>query len=338
MSEQPPSPPEPRPEPAPGLPPVLPPSGSHIVRLFVVPAAIVALVVGFLLLLMVYSGASGWLFGIGRTPDACLADMRSENPDVRWRAANELAQQLAADKNKGDRHLSADAKLGLDLADALNGALADLDREEQAYSEQLRLHLGESNPPPPVPAKLKAQRKYVQFLSASLGYLTVPVGAPLLTRIAQREEGDPKTLALLRRHAVFALANLGENRKQFDKLPADLRDKALAVLDAEAKGNNPNRAEWARKTLNGLNGQDFGVIDALAECAGLSQDKTTKEYRRKDKANDPDLRAMTAFAVGFWSDTPDKEKRADAEKILLALSNPDQEQGQGERVVLDKDD
>jgi hypothetical protein len=303
----------------PGLPPVLPPSGAHIVRLFVVPALIVAGVVGVLFLFM---GVSGWLFGFGRSPEACLADMKSDNPDVRWRAANDLAQVL-----KRDNRLTTDPKLDLDLADLLNGALTDLAKEEQSFAEKQKQHAGngsEKKEPLPVPSTLQSQRKYVQFLSACLGTFSVPVGAPLLTRMAQNEKGDAKSVALLRRHAVWALANLGENRKQFDKLPKETRDKIVATLHEEANATgNVNRSQWAQKTLDILNGADPGVIDALAKCA---------------KADDPDLRAMTAFALGFWSDSPDKERHKKAEDILLSLSNPDTERGQGERIVLVEND
>jgi hypothetical protein len=311
--------PPPNSEPAPGLPPVLPPSGTHIVRLFVVPAVIV---LGVVVLLLGVFGARNWFFGFARTPEACLADMKSDNPDARWRAANDLAQVL-----KRDPRLAADPKLGLDLADVLNGALADLEREEQSFADKQKKQPADAEKKEPVPASLKAQRKYVQFLSACLGNLSVPVGVPLLTRLARKEQGEAKSVALLRRHAVWALANLGENRKQFDQLPAEQRAKALAVLQEEARRSSPARADWARKTLDGLNGKDFGVIDALSDCAGT-----------RDKPGDPDLRFMTAFALGFWSDSPDASKRKLAEDTLLRLSNPDAEHGQGERIVLDKDD
>ena len=298
---------------------MLPPSGGHIVRLFVVPAA---LVLGVVVILLGCAGAKTWFFGFARTPEACLTDMKSDNPDVRWRAANDLAQVL-----KRDPRLAADPKLGLDLADVLQSAQGDLEREEQAFAEQQK-KAGESDKKAvPVPGPLKAQRKYVQFLSACLGNLSVPVGVPLLTNMARKEKGDAKSVALLRRHAVWALANLGENRKQFDKLPIEERTKSMTVLQEEARGSNPTRTDWARRTLDGLNGKDFGVIDALADCAGT-----------RDRPGDPDLRAMTAFALGFWSDTPDASKRKLAEDTLLRLSSPDAEQGQGERVLVVEND
>jgi hypothetical protein len=300
------------------LPPVLPPSGRHIFQLFVVPGAIV---LGVVVILLGCTGLSGWFFGF-RTPQACLEDMKSNNPDVRWRAASDLAQVLKSDR---DPQYRSDPKLGLDLADLLKTALDDLDREERAFASSRQQDT-------PVPQNLKAQRKYVQFLSACLGNMSIPVGVPLLTRMATKDEGDPKSVALLRRHAVWALANMGENRKKFDQLPAAERDRVRAVLSQEAAAaGHPSRAENARTALDALDHKDVGVIDALRECANL-----TRELTPQGQPNDPNLRAMTAFALGFWTDTQSRQK--EAEQILLKLSDPLVENGNGEAVVLDRDD
>ncbi len=300
-------------EPGRSLPPVVPPSGGHIVQLFVVPGAIV---LGVVVILLGCTGVSGWFFGFARSPQDCLADMKKDNPDVRWRAANDLAQVL-----KRDPQLAADPKLGLDLTELLDRALDDLDAESTAFKDQQ----GQTNPAAPegtTPANLKSKRKYVQFLSACVGNLTVPVGVGPLTRMALKDSGgDAKTVALLRRHAVWALANLGENRKQFGALPAEKRSQILAVLQEEATSSNLSRSQAARQTLNRLQGtEDFGVIAALAKCAA---------------ADDPDLRTLTAFALGFWTGSP--AENALAEQTLLKLSGPG-EHGQGERILLDRDD
>ena len=73
------------PEPTKGLPPVRAPSGRHIVQLFVVPGLIVAVAVTILL-------GFSWLAGGSRSPDKLLESIQSENPDIRWRAANDLAR------------------------------------------------------------------------------------------------------------------------------------------------------------------------------------------------------------------------------------------------------
>ncbi len=300
-------------EPGKGLPPVVAPSGGHIVQLFVVPGAIV---LGVVVVLLGCSGMSNWFFGYSRSAEECLKNMKEENPDVRWRAANDLAQIL-----KRDPTLAANPKVGLDLAETLNQALTDLRREEESLSLRRRDPQTTDQDKTRVPATLKAQRKYVQFLSACLGTMSVPVGAPLLTEMARKDKGeDDKTSALLRRHAVWVLANLGDNRKKFDALSLEQREFVLTLLDHEASGIS-TRASWARQTANVLRGkEDFGVVPALAECA---------------RADDPSLREMVAFALGFWADTPADRQRA--EQALLKLSGPD-EQGHGQRVLLGMDD
>src|SRR3712207_4375297 len=92
-------------DPVKSLPPVQPPpSAAHIIKLFVVPLLIVLGVVGIAVLVM-------WGLGGGRTPSGFLADLRSTNPDVRWRAAQDLAQVLLRDD-----WLASEPGLGLDLA------------------------------------------------------------------------------------------------------------------------------------------------------------------------------------------------------------------------------
>jgi len=304
-------------EPKKGLPTVVPPSGGHIVQLFVVPGAIV---VGVVVVLLGCTGLSGWFFGFSNSADSCLKRMREANPDVRWRAANDLAQIL-----KRDQELASNPKVGLDLAELLSQAIEDLDREEKAFGDRRRQPRAEGTDGAEkdlVPSTLKSQRKFVQFLSACMGTMSVPVGAPLLAQMVRKDTGeDSKTTALLRRDAVWALANLGENRKQYDALSAARKEAILAELQAEAEKGVSSRARWARSTLNALQGkEDFGVVPALADCAS---------------AKDPDLRKLVSLAFTFWP--PSAAEKETAERALLKLSGPE-EHGDGERVLIGKDD
>src|SRR5688500_12989424 len=103
--------PPPPPEPAKGLPTVTAPSGRHIVQLFLIPGLIVA---GAVTILLGFS----WLSGGSRTPDQFLKNIDSANADIRWRAANDLAQVL-----KRDDKLAADVSFALRLAERLDRAL-----------------------------------------------------------------------------------------------------------------------------------------------------------------------------------------------------------------------
>jgi len=288
----------------PGLPPVVPPSGRFIAQLFLVPGLIVA---GAVVVLLSFT----WLAGGNRGPEAFLRDLDSGNPDIRWRTASDLAQVL-----KRDDKLAADPDFGLQLAEVLKRALSEIER-------------GEANPPAPdsqtaetIAREKKerlAQRAYIQYLCASLGNLITPVGAPALADLARKSPSrDPKSDALLRRQAVWALASLGDNLDRYKKLSPERQDDVIAKLKAAAVGSGES-ADWARRSLAYLNTTGpLCAIDALVACS---------------QADDPFLRKETALALSFWLGTPEENKRA--ETTLLALARDD---GHGTVIQITKDD
>jgi hypothetical protein len=290
-------------EPVKGLPPVAPPSGKFIIQLFLVPGFIVTVAVLILL-------GFKWLVAGETSPNALLDRLENVNTDVRWRAANELAQRL-----KRDNRLAADPAVALRLTGLLRKTLDELDRAEKA------------SPAPGRPERktLQGRRKDIEFLSPCLGNLIVPTGAPLLSEIALRTQGgDQKTTVLLRRQAVWALGNLGENLKRFAKLPPE---QAETVRDGfrQASRGGGDEARWAGLTLGYLEGghTDLGVIEALARCADT----------RKDPVDDPFLRELVALALTFWEG--DATANALAEKTLAALAHDD---GHGVRIEIGEDD
>jgi hypothetical protein len=283
-------------EPERGLPPVAPPSGRFIVQLFLVPGLIVALAVVILL-------GFRYLVGGSHTPDYFLNQLKSNNSDVRWRAASDLAQVL---KRAESVSLRADAKFALDLADRLATALDELESEEKAVAERIKgLPAKEKER---AWSKLTPQRDYAQYLAAALGDFVVPVGVPVLCRIALHTASpDEISNTLQRRKAVWALGNLGENRKGFKRLSTAEQTAILTLLKKEAKGTHP-RAGWARTALYYLDekdtaaGKDVVEVDlVLTQCAG---------------AEDRFLRAQVALALGFWYSPR-------AESTLLQLAHDD---------------
>jgi len=289
--------------PAPGLPPVVPPSGRHIVQMFVVPGVIAAGLVGLLLLFMGCSGFWGAFFGISRAPEDFIGNLESPNPDVRWRAANDLAQVL-----KRDDALASDPKLAFKLTELLNQALDERERDERLQAEQKPRSASADQPLED--KSRKAQRKYIQFLSSCLGNLSLPVGAPVVARLAKKEAGPNDPVGtVLRRHAAWVLGKMGENRKPFDNLPAERRADVLRQIELEADATGP-RSDWARKTLGALKGTgELGVIRGLDEISRAEADKND---------SDPFLRRMVAFALTFWEGTP--AENAVAEKALDRLA------------------
>jgi hypothetical protein len=164
------------------------------------------------------------------------------------------------------------------------------------------------------------RRKYIQYLCACAGNLMTPVGGPALADLARKSPSrDPKTDALLRRQAVWALAALGDNLRRFEKLPEDRRADVLAQLDRAAEDAPGEEAAWARRSAAWLRKQaPLGVVAALAECAN---------------ADDPFLREQVAHALSFWDGTPDENKQSEA--VLLKLAHDD---GHGTAITVGEKD
>jgi hypothetical protein len=290
-----------KPVPAPGLPPVVAPSGRFIAQLFLVPGLIVA---GAVVVLLGFS----WLSSGSRSPEAFLRNLESSNIDIRKRTASDLAQVL-----KRDDTLANNVDFGLKLAALLRHAVGDLERTEPPAAA--------TNPSETAAVRDEDvnRRWYVQFLIAGVGNLMTPVGAPVLSDLAKSGAGrDPKTNAMIRRQAVWALAALGEALQRLDQLPADRKAEVLAALDRAADSAPGEQAAWARRSADALRKQTaLGVVAALANCAN---------------ADDPFLRQQVALALTFWSGTPDEDKRVEA--TLLKLAHDD---GHGTAIKVEKD-
>ena len=289
-----------------GLPPVQPPSGRFIVQLFLVPGLIVAIAVLILL-------GFRYLVGGPRSTEYILRELDSTNADIRWRGAHDLAQVL---KRPESLQLASDPDFALELAVRLKRAWSDLRQDEKTTWERIK-DLPEKEQAPEW-RKLSSQRNHVLYLTACLGDFTVPVGAPLLGELATAERSpDRKGWTLRRRRAVWALANLGENRKRFAELSKDQQAGALAKLREEAdKADAPSeRRAWAKAALDSFEKGDavLGVDAALAQTA---------------RADDPYLRSLVALALNFW-DGPQ------AEATLVRLAH---DRGRGELITITEND
>ena len=119
---------------------------------------------------------------------------------------------------------------------------------------------------------LEPARDHVVYLGSCLGNLTIPVGAPILSRIAMLSDGADVNVVTRRRwQALWALANLGENLKRFERLSPARHDLVLSELEALAAGLG-ERSEWAQAARDYLEGprarslRGLGVDKALT-CA-----------------------------------------------------------------------
>src|SRR5579872_3124829 len=288
----------------PGLPPVAPPTGRFIVQLFLVPALIVALLV---IVAMGFQAFFGLLFG-PRSPDYYLKRLDEPNAEVRWRTAADLAQVLLRDD-----HLASDPDFGLKLADRLNKAHENNKDAEEAFAKRV----GGLSPDDAERErkKLEGERNYIAYLSASLGNFMLPVGAPVLKELATQETGmEPRALFEQRGQALWALMNLGEKCKRFDKLNPVEQANIIARLDAAI--DRCEHADWATETRDYLQARQagkptaLGVDETLEKCADAEQ---------------PYLRKLAAMGLNFWSGTDAENERI--EKTLEKLSYDD---GHGE--------
>ena len=304
-----------------GLPPVTPPSGRFMVQMFLVPGLIIAVAVFIVMGL-------GYLVSGARSTDNFLRELDSSNADIRWRGAHDLAQVL---KRPESLALASDPKFALDLAERLRKGLGELESEEKATAERVAGQAPEEQEK--AWRGLAAQRNHVLYLAACLGDFTVPVGVPLLSEMALKEDGpELKSVALRRRRAVWALANLGENFKRryqgIDAQPGEkvLSDAQKEAIVAELKQETKVRGEralWANNALSYVVQPD-PTDDFLRERT-VGADKSLEQCA---KAQDPYLRSLVALALNFW-DGPR------VEETLRGLAHDD---GHGPRIEINEND
>ena len=294
-------------KPEPGLPPVQPPSARFIGQLFVIPGLIIFVVVLLFLVAMYMSGRR-------QDPSHFLAQLDSENLDIRWRGASDLAQVLKRPEPATLRW-KADPVFALDLAERLEQAQIELLEEERKIAAELAKATDKELAWRP----LRQRRDYVSFLASALGEFHVPVGAPILCAIATHDaSGDVKGNTLQRRKALWALMNMGENLKGFSKIPDDQRAAVMATLKEESTKAKTPRAAWARTALHyldaGASGGDVVRVDETLAAVAKSDDRF--------------LRQLVAMSFNFW-DGPE------AETTLLKLA---QDTGRGTLIRVEEND
>ena len=181
----------------------------------------------------------GMLFG-SPSPDQILKKLDDPNAEVRWRTAADLAQVLLRDE-----HLASDADFGLKLADRLNKAHANNKDAEEVFAK--RIGSLSKDDAERERKKLEGERTYIGYLSASLGNFMLPIGAPVLRELATQDTGmEPKALFEQRGQALWALINLGDKCKRFDKLNPVEQANIIARLDAAI--DRGEHADWATET------------------------------------------------------------------------------------------
>jgi hypothetical protein len=295
-------------KPDPGLPTVTPPSGSMFFRLFGVPALIVG---GLVLVLIVIQPLIGKFLRGSVSPEKVLRDLDNPNKEVRGRAANDLVQVLLRDDA-----LASDSAFALQLAQRLCRTRDNSAPFEKVHAE----HFAKLSPQEEEreAAKLEADRDYILLLTQCLSRFMVPVGAPVLEEMAMQESGlDSLTLNARRRQALWALANLGENVKRFDKLSSEQQEAVKSQLKTAADSAEQAAAKAA---LDYLTRRQQGRPDALG---------VDRVVDKCADADDPSLRELAAYVANFWDGTT--EENARMENALVRLSH---DSGKGEDELL----
>jgi hypothetical protein len=275
-------------------------------RLFGVPALIVGGLVLVLIVAQPLIGRAtkfllGRAWGASRTPEQFLHEIDNTNAEVRWRAANDLAQVLLRDEA-----LASDATFALQLAKRLRKALDTSAPFEKAHAE----HFASLSPADETRelAKLAPERDYILLLAQCLGHFSVPAGAPVLEEMALQESGlDSLSLSARRLQALWALANLGETVKRFDKLPAEQQDAIQAQLEMASESGD--QTVLAKNILEYLKHRREGHPSALG------MDRVVEKCADSDN---PLMRKVVALVVNSWNGTATEEDRM--EKTLVRLS------------------
>lgn len=294
-----------------GLPPVKPPSGRFIAQLFVIPGFIILVVV------LLFIASALWVKR-EREPDYFLRQLDSDNLDIRWRGAADLAQILKRPEPATLRW-KADPQFAFELADRLDLAFKDLREEETKIAAEIAASTDKDKNLRW--RKLSDRRKLVIYLGAALGEFHFPVGAPTLCAVVKHDaSADFEGNTRQRRLALWALMNMGENLKGFTKIPDERKHAIVADLQKEA-ANSGQRAEWAQTALYYLD------KSALSSGGARNVTKVDETLAFCANADDRFLRQLTAMALNFW----DGEQ---AEATLLKLA---QDRGQG-TLYIEKED
>lgn len=254
------------------LPPVQPPSAGFIVQLFLIPALIVAVVVGVWALFgRMAAGEQDW--------HVLAEELRSNNPHRHWRAALGLAQLLEADRQRG-----AEGK-GL----AHNADLA------RVLSDQLREELAIGTPS-------DDEVKQAAYLARTLGLLDVPatVIPTLETAIASGHDRE------IRKNALGSIALIaGRAAEGQGDAAAALRDP---VLTDDLIAVSRESGEEQDRVMRQLAAYTLGLVPTEAARARLDvmladADRSTRVNaavglaRQDSTAGLPVFRDVLAHAV-----------------------------------------
>ncbi|QDU31596.1 hypothetical protein ETAA8_67560 [Anatilimnocola aggregata] len=281
------------------LPPVEAPTAAFIMQLFLIPLAIVSIVV---LLWLSFS----WLAQAGRDDPKKLVEELRRGTDVSWQSGYTLAEVLRSPDPRYDE-LRRDSSLAKELVSLVESDLAHPLHGGNDKGDVLRI-------------------KRRMFLCRAIGSFNVLDGAPLLARLAN-EEKDPLEVSV-RLSALEGLATLARNvgaeeLRKDDKVVQAVLEASRAVEDSAVPTPKSADGEYQpRSEVRAVAAFTLGVIGGEK-----ARDRLTLML------NDPYSSARYNAATGLCRQGDEAATRV--LKEMLAADNP--QAAKDETTAADKD-
>jgi HEAT repeat protein len=267
------------------LPPVEPPSAGFIVQLFVVPAIIVAAVIGLYLLFgKMAAGDTDWR--------QLVSDIKSDNPNVRWRAALNLAEGLDADEARGTdgQHLASIPEIATALNDLTLQQLQSTTRNDE-------------------------QQQQLAFLLKALGRMDAveQIRPALLKSLDETSETET------RKHGLQAVAMVAGRRHARKDLLVD-GDLSDSVITASESADAVLRQHGAF-TLGLMSGPagEARLAELLEDPDEMTRINAAIGFARNGSSRGLDVLMQALQRSGDWPGQPNSAREVEAsfEKQLI---------------------
>lgn len=258
------------------LPPIEPPSAGFIVQLFLVPAIIVAIVIGvYLLFGRIAAGETDWR--------QMVSDIKSDNPNVRWRAALNLAEALDAESSQGagENKLADNPEIATALNDLGEQLLKSTANDEERIQQ-------------------------LQFVLKAIGRMDAVESVTPALREALEPAQDLET----RKQALQAVAMIAGRRREQDQI-LDQPQLTDAVIDASTSSDAVLR-QHAAFTMGLLPG---AATDARLSVLLQDPDEMTRINAAIAFARDSSPRGLPVLMQALrdtkkWAESPSTEPDA----------------------------
>ncbi|MBI1313764.1 hypothetical protein GC176_20930 [bacterium] len=271
------------------LPPVEPPSAGFIMQLFLVPAIIVAAVIGIWALF-------GQLSASEQDWRQLVAELRSNNEHRRWRGANGLAQMLRADLELGGKgqNLAANQQIAKEMTDLMSELLSDPARSEEQIRQQ-------------------------SFIATTLGWLDVyDTTLPVLISATQPDQD-----LIVRADALRALSIMAARASERGE-PIN-REDVIDCLSAASQDREPLIRQVAAFAMGFLSGD---IVEQRLQVLLEDGDSATRlnaaiALARNQNADGIDVFLSTLESAPQSVDPEKMEGETPQERLLRARSEDD---------------